>query len=426
MKILIALIIFSAIILFHELGHFLLAKKNGIVVTEFSLGMGPRLLSKSWGGTRYSLKLLPFGGSCAMLGEDLDDTQPGSFSGAPVWGRISVVAAGPIFNFILAFLLAIIIVAMSGSSLAVVQSVQSGTPAAEAGFKEGDRITCYDGYYVDLWEDFLLYWYLNPMTGEPVNITVDRNGEKVELLYTPQTTSTYLLGMYRDAGSMTITGLMEGMPLTDAGLKVGDTIVGINGVRFDSSDEYDAYIAENPLSDEPVTLIYVRDGLEYETTVTPKEHQSVDSSLPIASTQVRPGFLGTLKYSLLEVKSQIRTVFLSLKELVTGHLGMKDLSGPVGVVTAIGDTYEESKSEGAKAVFLNLLYIAVLLSANLGVMNLLPIPALDGGRLIFLLIEAIRRKPGNRELEGAIHFAGMMLLMLLMVVIMYNDVLKLF
>ena len=92
-KLLIALIIFSAIILFHELGHFLLAKKNGIVVTEFSLGMGPRLLSKSWGGTRYSLKLLPFGGSCAMLGEDLDDTQPGSFSGAPVWGRISVVAA---------------------------------------------------------------------------------------------------------------------------------------------------------------------------------------------------------------------------------------------------------------------------------------------------------------------------------------------
>ncbi len=426
MKILIALIIFSAIILFHELGHFLLAKKNGIVVTEFSLGMGPRLLSKVWGETRYSLKLLPFGGSCAMLGEDLDDTQPGAFSAAPVWGRISVVAAGPVFNFILAFLLAIIIVAMSGATLPVVQEVESGTPAAAAGLQEGDRITRYEGYQVDLWDDFILYWYLHPMTGEPVSITVDRDGEKVDLLYTPETVTSYLLGMYRESGSMTITGLMEDMPLADAGLKVGDTIVGLNGERFEDASEYDAYITANPLTGDPVTVIYLRDGLEYETTITPKEHQSVDSSLPIAGVNNRPGFAGVLKYSLLEVKSQIRTVFLSLKELVSGHLSVKDMSGPVGVVTAIGDTYEESKSAGTAAVFNNLLYIAVLLSANLGVMNLLPIPALDGGRLIFLLIEAIRRKPGNRELEGAIHLGGMMLLMILMVVIMYNDVLKLF
>ena len=105
---------------------------------------------------------------------------------------------------------------------------------------------------------------------------------------------------------------------------------------------------------------------------------------------------------------------------------MKDLSGPVGVVDAIGDTYESSKSEGTLMVWMNMLNMAVLLSANLGVMNLLPLPALDGGRLVFLLVEAVRKKPVNRQIEGAIHFAGLMLLMALMVVVMYNDILKIF
>ena len=122
----------------------------------------------------------------------------------------------------------------------------------------------------------------------------------------------------------------------------------------------------------------------------------------------------------------VRTTILSLKELVTGSLGVKDLSGPVGVVDAIGDTYEASKSEGTLMVWMNMLNMAVLLSANLGVMNLLPLPALDGGRLVFLLVEAVRKKPVNRQIEGAIHFAGLMLFMVLMVVVLYNDILKIF
>ena len=122
----------------------------------------------------------------------------------------------------------------------------------------------------------------------------------------------------------------------------------------------------------------------------------------------------------------IRTTLLSLKELVTGQLGFQNLSGPVGVVDAIGTTYEESKSEGIMMLWMNMLNMAVLLSANLGVMNLLPLPALDGGRLVFLIIEAIRKKPINREIEGRIHFAGLMALMVLMVVVMYNDILKIF
>ena len=142
MKIIIAIIIFSAIILFHELGHFLLAKKNHIVVTEFSLGMGPRILSTEKNGTRYSWKLLPIGGSCAMLGEDTDEEdEPGTFNSASVWGRISVVAAGPVFNFIMAFVLSVIIVGVMGYEPSTVTSVKEGSAAETAGLQEGDVIT---------------------------------------------------------------------------------------------------------------------------------------------------------------------------------------------------------------------------------------------------------------------------------------------
>lgn len=133
-----------------------------------------------------------------------------------------------------------------------------------------------------------------------------------------------------------------------------------------------------------------------------------------------------LKYGVVEVKYMVRTTILSLKELVTGKLGMKDLSGPVGVVDAIGTTYEESKSEGPMILWMNMLNMAVLLSANLGVMNLLPLPALDGGRLVFLIVEVIRRKPINRRIEGMVHFAGLMFLMVLMVFVMYNDIVRIF
>lgn len=429
MKILIAVIIFSAIILFHEFGHFLFAKLNGIGVTEFSLGMGPRLFSFQKGETRYSLKLLPIGGSCAMVGEDTDEEDlPGSFNAASVGGRISVVAAGPVFNFVLAFVLAVIIVGFVGYDPAEVVEVESGSPVAEAGLEKGDVITEYNGYHVDLAKDLYVYMYLNDLKeGDTVIMKVKRDGETRTITYTPDVSVRYLLGFNRsDASSMTVESLIEGMPLEAAGLQPGDTITAINGTEVADGEAYDAYLQEHPLSDEPVEITYVRDGLDYTATITPQEYRT-----PVLGFSYNLGYqkangLEVLKYGTLEVKYMIRTTLLSLKQLVTGGLGFKDLSGPVGVVDAIGTTYEESKSEGALMLWMNMLNMAVLLSANLGVMNLLPLPALDGGRLVFLIVEAIRRKPINREVEGMVHFAGLMLLMALMVVVMYNDILKIF
>lgn len=428
MKIILALLIFSAIILFHELGHFLLAKKNKIVVTEFSLGMGPRLLSTEKNGTRYSLKLLPLGGSCAMLGEDMEDESKGTFNGAPVWGRIATVAAGPVFNFILAFVFAVLIVTLVGYDPAEVTQVESGSTVAEAGLQEGDIIKEYQGYHIDLARDLYLYMYLNnPQEDETIHMTVERDGKDVELAFKPDVQVRYLLGFNRKStDSLEVASLIPGMGLSETGVEPGDVITSINGTRLESSDDYTAYLAEHPLISEPVTITYERDGLEYNAEVTPSESRTavLDFSYNLAYTKTQ-GF-EVLKYGTLEVKYMIRSTLLSLKELLTGGLGVKDLSGPVGVVDAIGSTYEASKSEGMLTIWVNMLYMAALLSANLGVMNLLPLPALDGGRLVFLIIEAIRRKPVNRQIEGMVHFAGLMVLMLLMVVVMYNDILKIF
>ena len=428
MKIILAILIFSAIILFHELGHFLLAKKNKIVVNEFSLGMGPRLLSTVKNGTRYSLKLFPIGGSCAMKGEDMEDEGPGTFNGAPVWGRIATVAAGPIFNFILAFVAAVIIVALVGYDPAEVTKVESGSTVAQAGLQKGDIIKEYQGYHIDLSRDLYLYMYLNSLSeDETVHMTVERGGKEVELSFKPNVQVRYLLGFNRtDASSLEVKSLIPGMGLSETGVEPGDVLTSINGVRLENAEDYNAYLEEHPLTDETVTITYERDGLEYETDVTPTESRTpvLNFSYNLAYTKAE-GF-GVLKYAGLEVKYLIRSTLLSLKELLTGGLGVKDLSGPVGVVDAIGSTYEESKSEGILAVWVNMLYMAALLSANLGVMNLLPLPALDGGRLVFLVIEAVRKKPVNRQVEGMVHFAGLMVLMVLMIVVMYNDILKIF
>ena len=425
MRIVIAVIIFSAIILFHELGHFLLAKKNHVVVTEFSLGMGPRLLSTVKGGTRYSLKLLPLGGSCMMLGEDEDGDGPGSFNAASPWARIAIVAAGPIFNFIMAFLLAVIIVGCVGYVPAEVMQVEKGSPAEEAGLEEGDIIKKFDGYQVDIGNDIYTYTTLYELQQKPITIEFERDGEEHSLTYTPDVLTRYLLGFNRvDTDSMEVGSLIKGMPLEDSGIQAGDVITAINGVAIPDGEAYNQYIEENPLGDQPVVLTYERNGKSYETTVTPKQYDTVLMGFSYNLGCVKTGGLNVIKYAALEVKYWIRTTVHSVEMLVKGHFGIQDLTGPVGVVDVIGDTYEEAQDQGTLMVWMNMLNLAILLSANLGVMNLLPLPALDGGRLVFLILEVIFRRPVNRQVEGMLHFAGLMLLMLLMIVVMYNDVMR--
>ena len=342
MGIIIAILLFSFIVFFHELGHFLLAKKNGIDVQEFAIGMGPNLISKEYKGTLYCLKLFPIGGMCVM-GEDEEATDsPGNFNNASVWARISVIAAGPIFNFILAFVGAVIITAMVGYDKPVLGSVDAGYPAAEAGMEKGDQIVKMGDKTVHIFREISLYNQLHQ--GEKVDVTFIRNGQKHTVTLTPKM----------------------------------DEELGYARLGIGSSGNYKA------------------------------------------------NALTALQYGAYEVKFWVCTTIDSLKMLIARQVGVDQLSGPVGVVNMVDDTYQQSKSYGVRVVFLEMLNMIVLLSANIGVMNLLPIPALDGGRLFFLFVEVIRRKRIPPEKEGYVHFAGIVLLMLLMVFVMYNDIRRIF
>lgn len=428
MSIILALIIFSALVLFHEFGHFLFAKLNHIEVLEFSLGMGPRLVSFERGGTRYCIKLLPFGGSCMMKGEDGEDVSPGSFNAAPVWGRICVVAAGPIFNFVMAFFVALVVVALSGYDAPTVLSVDEGSAVEAAGLQEGDQITAFNGYKVHLGRD--LYMYLNLIGAPEDSITIDyiRDGEKQSLTYVPDSEEKYMLGYsyYPSDDEAQIASLVLGGAMAEAGLQAGDTILEIDGTVINSGAELEEYMDAHSLDGSPVHIVYLHGDSLHEADVTPTVTTYVTTGFSYNMYNEKASGLGVVRYAFEEVRYWIRTTILSLRMLVTGQVTVNDMSGPVGIVTTIGDTYEQSKSYGFTAILVSLLEMVILLSANLGVMNLLPIPALDGGRLVFLLIEAIRRKPVNREIEGRIHFAGFALLMLLIVYVSIHDVVKLF
>lgn len=422
MKILIALLVFSVIVLFHELGHFLLAKRNGIAVTEFSLGMGPRLLSTEKGGTRYSLKLFPIGGSCMMVGEDEDDDSEGSFNNASVWARISVVAAGPIFNFILAFVFAMIITSVVGYDPARVLQVTEGSPAAQAGLKEGDIITEFQGRHISIGRDLDSYMTLHGLKDEEISLTYERNGKKHDIQFQANSESRYMLGFtYLSEGTPEITQVMLNSAMAKAGVMPGDIIREINGTAVADSQELQVYLQEHPLDGTEITLGIERDGKVETISAIPQMTKHVDSGFIYNIYREKTNFLGVMKYSAVEVRYWVSTTVESLMMLIKGQFSVNDLSGPVGIIDVIGDSYEEAKSEGAMMVWMQMLYWAILLSANLGVMNLLPIPALDGGRLVFLLIESVRKKRLNPNVEGMIHFAGFVLLMMLMVFVMFND-----
>ena len=426
LNILIAIIIFSVIVVFHELGHFLLAKKNGIEVTEFSLGMGPRLLSTVKGNTRYSLKLFPIGGSCMMVGEDGEEDGPGSFGHASVWGRISVVAAGPIFNFILAFVFALIITSVMGYDPPKVLSVEENSPAEEAGLQVGDIITSFQGKHISIGRDISLYESLYGMQQDQIKMTVKRDGKKIDLNFKAASEKKYMLGFsYVPDGEPEITEVFVDGAMMKAGVLAGDVITAVDGTKVSTGEELQAYLEEHPLGENAVTITVSRDGNEKEFTVQPTVRTQVSTGFVYNLYREKTNFFGVLKYSAVEVRYWISSTIDSLGLLIKGTFRVNDLSGPVGIVDAIGSSVEEAKSEGAVVMWMQMFYWAILLSANLGVMNLLPLPALDGGRLVFLLIEAVTKKKVNPNIEGMIHFAGFVLLMALMVFVFMNDLKRL-
>ena len=330
---LIAIVMFLLLILVHELGHFVAAKAVGIKVNEFSIGFGPTILRKKWGETTYMLKLIPFGGYCAMEGEDEGSTDENAFCNKSAWKRGLVVVAGAVFNLILGIIIvgAMLLPQDRFTSTTVAEFAESAV-SVQSGLKTGDRIIKVDGRRVFTTYD-LSYTFTGVKDGT-VDLTVVRDGEKVDL----------------------------------------------PNVKFATKEaEGISYIAVD---------FYVK-GVE-------KTFGSFISE--------------SAKMSL----SYGRVIWFSLIDLITGKYGISAVSGPVGVTAAIGSVAKES--------LVNILPIMALITINLGIFNLLPLPALDGGRLLFILFEIIFRKAVPQKYEGFVHAVGFVLLIFIMIAITAKDI----
>ena len=430
MNIMIAILILGVLVFIHELGHFLLAKSNGITVTEFSLGMGPRIFSFVKGETRYSLKILPIGGSCMMLGEDEDIEDDGAFNKKGVWARFSVIFAGAFFNFILAFVLAVVVIGVIGLDYPDVTSAPEGSALYEAGIREGDRIKKMGGKNIYFGREIEMYLFFYPVSDKPIDVSYERNDETFKTtIYPKRLPSFYKLGIQYNgrADTAEILGVEIDFPFYEAGIKGGDIITNINGTPIGTGEDLARYIDENPLSDELLNIKYIRDKEERVAQVTPR---LVENSYSLGYFynlyREKVSAFETVKYSFFELKYNILNTVESLKYMISGRASLNQISGPVGIVSLVDNIVDQTQEEGVGIVVLNLANFAIMLSANLGVVNLLPFPALDGGRLVFIIIEAIRKKPISKDKEAMVHFIGLVLLMVLMVVVLYNDIRKLF
>lgn len=333
--IVLVVLIFGFLILIHELGHFTVAKLCGVYVHEFSLGMGPALLKKQWGETTYALRLLPFGGFVAVEGEDEDSSHDRALNRKPVWQRICFVGAGAFMNVLLGFVLMVLLVTQQPLvSTTVVAQFDEGSLSAQV-LQVGDEILKVNGASVSIGNDIL--FELISVGEDPVNLTIRRDGEVLELENVP-------------------------FPL--------ETLDGITAPTMDF-------------------MVY-------------GQEKTVGS---------------TLREAWHMTTAVVKQVWDSLGKLLRGRYHVQQLSGPVGVSSALG--------QAASVGWENLLMMVAFISINIGVFNLIPLPALDGGRLFFLLLEALRGKPVPAKYEGWIHGIGLCLLMGLMLFVTLNDVVKL-
>lgn len=327
MTVIVAILIFNAIVFAHEAGHFAAARLGGIKVVEFALGMGPKIISRKFGETTYSLRAFPIGGYCLMLDKDEDHNDPGAFSNRPLKSRIAAIAAGPLVNTLITILIYSLVVS-------------------------------------------------------PVSAPV--------------------------IGQVTV-----GMPAEKAGIVSGDEIIKINDVSISNWNEIKPEVGK--YEGQQITVTFKRKGVLKEVRLVPvKNLNTEDIVIGIAQKITVGGF--SLPEGIKTTGSVAKMMLIFLGKLITGKTNADEVSGPISIIVYM--------NEAAKMGLFSVLYLTAIISLNLGILNLLPVPALDGGRLTFLLIELIRRKPMPAEKEGVVHFVGLVALMALSLFLMYKDIIR--
>ncbi len=429
LSIIVALLILSVVVFFHELGHFIFAKKVGIKVHTFSVGFGPRLWGVKKGGTDYRISAVPFGGYVAMAGEEIDErTGAGDeFGSKSVWERFQVVFAGPLMNFVLAFLV-IWVVFMAGvyepsEADVVVGWVQEDSPAVEAGFSTGDTIVEVDGKKPYNWGDFINKVILADKVADIK--WVDRNGvehEKEIPLERDPYTGMVTMGIAPGNPSV-INSVNAGSPAADAGLIKGDLITQVDGADICCAEELIFYMTKLDKETETVRLTVKRDGDVFERDVRPQWDKEgarfvmgLDLTPEEQRVKVRYNPFKALGKAFTRLYEMVVQMLVVLKLLFSRALPVRSMGGAIGIV--------QMTSKYTQLGIVALLQFVAFISINLGIVNLLPIPIADGGQIVFLMLEKIMKRPLSKKTMNIIMNIGLYLVILLLILTTYNDIVR--
>jgi regulator of sigma E protease len=427
----------AALIFVHELGHFLAARKVGVIVEKFSLGFGPKIVSFTQGGTEYLISWIPLGGYVKMKGEEVGEEtedEKGSFAAAPVMHRLAIAFAGPLFNILFAIGIYYFVYLVGVPALSpVVGTVKQESPALVAGLQMGDRITAIGDEKILYWEQLQKIVHKSP--GRSLDFQVERSsGNTVHLAVTPVSEEiTDLFGEKENVGLIGITPLVrniiyvkEGTPADRAGIQEGDTLLSVDGTIIFGWGDLKKAAIDKP--GEKLTFKILRNGTEIVTTLTPeakvvKDIEGKSSEVGLLGigmagemVKERYGIFGAFKRACAETSRLIYLIAVSIKKMVVGSIPADSIGGPILIFQIYGEQAEQGFNE--------LIRLTALLSINLGLLNLLPIPVLDGGHIFFFLIELLKGKPISERNRERAQQVGLFMLLSLMVFAFYNDIMR--
>ena len=415
--------VIGVLVFVHELGHFLAARRIGVRVLKFSLGFGPRVIGFTRGDTEYCVSAIPLGGYVKMAGENAEDPrsgQPDEFLSKTKWQRFQVLIMGPVMNLALAVVLLAVVLAQGADvpayldQLPVVGGVEKNSPAERAGFKPGDRVLTVGGREVTTWEDFDVAIGSRP--GRAVPVTVVRNDVEESLTVTPDAEGKFEVGRIGVFPKVhpRVQSVRKGEPADVAGLKTGDVVLAVNGEGVQLARHLSEAIGKSP--EKPITLSVSRGGRPLDVQVTPRRDGDVGRigiSISNELKRIQPGPVGAVWLSVKRNWEFAGLILRTLGGLISGETSPRQLMGPVGIAQLSG----ESAQEG----WISLFALMASISLNLGLLNLLPVPVLDGGHIFIMALEGAARRDFSIRVKERMLFAGFVLLMLLMVTVIYND-----
>ncbi len=404
------------LIFIHESGHFLVAKACKIKVKEFAIGFGPTIWKKQGKETKYALRLIPLGGFVNMLGEEERSEEDGSFSKASIPKRIAVVLAGGLVNIVFGLLVYFALVAGTGNYITTtIDTVVPNYAATEAGLQTNDEILKINGKRVRLKND--IDEEVQKSNGENITLTVKRENEIKDIILTPTVEETKAIGIYLGAQDSDVSGevksIYQNSPAEKVGIKAGDKIVSINGEET-KGDPYKIVnlISQSESNDISIEVMRESEIIKFNVTAEVQKSYKMGVTFKIAENS----FVNNIYYGYWDTIDFSLSIIDNLKMMFSGKVSADQLMGPVGISEVV------SKTQG----IVEFVYMLALVSLSLGVTNLLPFPPLDGGKVVILIIEGIRRKPIKENVEIAIQMAGFCILIGLSIFVTYNDILRIF